>query len=138
MGTDITAYFEIRIDDEWHFFGQVEFDRDYYLFALMADVKNNGEVKPIALPKGLPEDLSTPTILLLDYYNEYNKFGESWLSYKEILKVLAYINEESILGHKDVMTEHYNLGAFIERWEEIKLNPDYLVQDTRLVFWFDN
>lgn len=63
--------------------GPVPFDwRSYNLFGFLADVRNYSAIKPIAEPRGLPEDLK------LDADDEF-KFGDhsySWLSVIELLE----------------------------------------------------
>ena len=58
-------------------------DRDYNLFAALADVRNYDRVIPIDKPRGLPEDVSK------DVYNESLRWesdghSHSWLTAKEL------------------------------------------------------
>jgi len=71
MGCDIHAHLEIKVVNketkkpEWVYYSPVEISRDYHLFALMADVRNNRDepVEPIVKPKGFPKDASFLTRL---------------------------------------------------------------------------
>lgn len=66
MGADIHGVFQRRVNDEWlDVPSEYTWDRHYALFALLANVRNGfgfagvvtGQaVKPIATPRGLPDD----------------------------------------------------------------------------------
>ena len=66
MGCDIHPHIEIEhpVDPEkdYHYtgyFGKLNLERDYYMFSLMADVRNDGTVPVIIPPRGIPDDMST-------------------------------------------------------------------------------
>jgi hypothetical protein len=59
MGCDIHCYLEYKTPswNAWQSFGgRTRVDRNYQLFALLADVRNGGQVSPVADPRGFPED----------------------------------------------------------------------------------
>lgn len=66
MGTDIHGVFEAKIDGQWKAVpSNYDFDRDYLLFAYLANVRNGFgfagipthiPVPPISEPRGFPED----------------------------------------------------------------------------------
>ncbi len=77
MGIDITMFTEKRRDGRWNpadplvkneyygpereplFYRQESYNgRNYALFAMLAGVRNRYYIVPLALPKGLPQDLS--------------------------------------------------------------------------------
>lgn len=80
MGCDIFEYFEVYQNGRWerlevlptipnwddlppaqevaYWSLPLYLDRDYRLFAILANVRNYNGIQPIALPRGLPEDLS--------------------------------------------------------------------------------
>lgn len=67
MGCDIHAYIEYGPSPverelgtkEWvGFFGAIHLDRDYSLFAALSDTRNDGDIEPIAEPRGLPATVS--------------------------------------------------------------------------------
>lgn len=93
MGTDVHAFFEARTDGGWKRVQSAwEQNRHYFLFSWLADVRNGfgfagtptySPVKPIAAPKGLPDDFK------LDEDGEGGEYvGDhsfSWLTADEIL-----------------------------------------------------
>lgn len=112
MGTDISMYAEVRKNKQWAKVGKVfkntwysserpesEWntpftdhpydDRNYDLFAILADVRNgfgfarsktsNG-FNPIAEPKGLPDDITKEVKKLLEDWG----YGYSWFTLKEL------------------------------------------------------
>lgn len=61
MGCDIHFFIEKKNErGKWDFVGEVDIDRNYALFTILAGVRSrhNGFLTPISQPKGLPEDLS--------------------------------------------------------------------------------
>lgn len=73
MGCDIHLYVEVIKDGAWvsadtwkiedgdkviPYGSRFYSGRNYWLFAMLADVRNNGEVNPFSPPRGLPPDMS--------------------------------------------------------------------------------
>jgi hypothetical protein len=54
------SYYSNRVRYVWYG------DRNYNLFAILADVRNDFDFKPIAGPRGLPDDLSAEVVKLTD------------------------------------------------------------------------
>lgn len=106
MGTDIHLAIEVRTNGVWHpvklteaqwasapvFPGYNWFIRSYDLFAILAGVRNGrafagfktGEgFRPIAEPRGLPNDLSSELQALasdkVEYEDAQERFGTGWL-----------------------------------------------------------
>lgn len=136
MGTDITMYAEVRRNKQWAKVGKVfkntyyladrpetEWntpltdhpydDRNYDLFAILADVRNghgfagcrtSKGFNPIAEPKGLPDDITPEVAEMLDDWG----YGYSWFTLKE-LKDYDW-NQTAI--HVGVLTE--------EQYKEMK------------------
>ncbi|WP_139997451.1 hypothetical protein [Paenibacillus paridis] len=152
MGTDIHVYIEQRINkdqtewisvDEWlytPYLGGVGVqkhlweDRNYLLFAILADVRNRYNIHPISLPKGLPDNASPEVKNQSDIENE-DAHTRSWLTLKELLEY------DWMQKMEDDNNEMFSLEAlvipfvneFIPRLSEIG-EPE----NVRMVFWFDN
>ncbi|WP_052350317.1 hypothetical protein [Paenibacillus gorillae] len=156
MGTDIHVYIEqktIKNDnplmtewnsiDEWSndpYFEVTEVrkkywtDRNYLLFAILANVRNRYNIQPISLPKGLPDDVSPKVKIRSDEENG-DAHTRSWLNLKELLE---YDWQQKI---EDDGNQIFPLEAlvipfvneFIPRLSKID-KPE----NVRMVFWFDN
>lgn len=97
MGTDIHGVFERRHNGKWERIEtEYSFGRHYFLFACLAGVRNgfgfagvptHSPVRPIAEPRGLPEDLNYSE--KDGYANEpdfwFGDHSHSWLTGEEIL-----------------------------------------------------
>lgn len=74
-----------RVDWEYPF-GRAFGDRNYYLFAVLADVRNYGDAfVPIAEPRGLPEDVSIKIKRISDYWGG-DGHSHSYFTLKELLE----------------------------------------------------
>lgn len=135
MGTDVHAAFQRKVlgsspaEDRWEYIldHKYEGDRDYFLFAWLADVRNGygfagcdlgDKIKPLALPRGLPDGITRR-----DYppesdtddnwwnseaYQEWNQAGGSlgdhsfsWLTSTEIIegsKNFNAVNKRGVLS----------------------------------------
>lgn len=123
MGCDIHVFIEAKINDQWHLVDMPHIDRWYSLFARMADVRNYGDVVPISQPRGVPEDASVPSKILLE---DSDYHSHSWLSSKEWESLL----EED--GYSDRELWSVVNGNISETYR------DKRIQDYRVLFAFDN
>ena len=107
----------------------VEFyhNRNYYVFAVLADVRNYEDFRPISQPRGLPEDVSDAVRHLA---NDTDDDGDIWLgdhsfSWLTLTELQAYPWD----------TE--SAGDFVERFipELAKIGAP---EDVRIVFGFDS
>lgn len=58
MGCDIHSNWQLKNNnDDWETVEELDCWRNYTLFAILANVRNNGFVIPISEPRGLPKDL---------------------------------------------------------------------------------
>lgn len=144
MVYDIHAYWEIKLNGKWYVYDQPRFKQNYALFAKMANVENDGTVEPISLPKGLPQDASEVVKFEAEWWGNDGYF-HSWLDSKEI--------EELYQFHVELY-ERENMDTYLVDWEEwgyvcdcnwadfyrYKDKIGYLkvIEDIRLVFWFDS
>lgn len=156
MGTDIHVYIEQKIIkndnplmtewisvDEWINDPRLEImevrqryweDRNYLLFAILANVRNQYNIQPISLPKGLPDDVSPEVKKQSDEENG-DVHTRSWLTLKELLEydwqqTMEDDNEE-IYPYEELVIPF--VSEFISRLSKID-EPE----NVRMVFWFDN
>ena len=102
--------------------------RNYTLFGLLAGVRNY-DIKPIASPRGFPDDASKSII------QEYNYCGSeahsaSWLTLAELMNAAR--------THPDLLNDLVaELHTYFHR---VFPNPAPLItqNELRIVFWFDN
>ena len=87
MGTDIHGQFQRKSGHQWISLsdGLTCGDRDYLLFAVLADVRNDisCHVEPIAHPRGFPDDYVFPDD---DEHWIDETHSKGWLSGEEMLK----------------------------------------------------
>lgn len=145
MGTDIHVHAELLVGGEWLYYREIDIDRDYKLFSLMADVRNDrrnqfdGYVEPIDQPRGLPENISLMTKMHRDDFGE-DGHSDSWLSYPEILQVIRFMKQVGtyILWGEWTPQIGRLFGNSWERWkDEPEGYPDE-IKDIRWIFWFDS
>lgn len=158
MGTDIHVYIEQKkfknenstmfkwiSVDEWiydTFSEEMEVpfskrywkDRNYLLFAILANVRNRYNVQPISAPKGLPDDVSPEVKNQSDEENG-DAHTRSWLTLKELIE---YDWQQTMEDDNEVISPYEELvipfvSAFIPRLSKID-EPENI----RMVFWFDN
>ena len=124
MGCDIHECVERkRKYTYWQNCGSLDIERWYQLFSKLAAVRmpKDSEIRPIAYPKGLPEDCN---LIFQTYANQWIPDGHShsWLTLKE-LKI----------------DNHPFLQEIIQQMEKIKIVWSITSdEDIRLVFFFDN
>lgn len=116
MGCDIYLFVEVEHDgnwnsvDEWETedgYKSVAYEKQYYngrnydLFALLANVRNYNDVKPIKCPVGLPDDVSDQVMQKSESYGS-DGHSHSYLTLKELIdfdwdqsiKEAGYMNNE--------------------------------------------
>lgn len=154
MGCDIHIHAERREDDHWAYApmkGKPLGSRSYGVFGFLANARNYSAIRPIAMPRGFPEDASGTTRSAYDWWG-CDAHTPSWLTIEELL---AYDYEQQIEDRRYTRQEapnffngaatcepgdgkHMTLREFLgERFfEDLKLLSDGGAQ--RIVFWFDN
>jgi hypothetical protein len=103
--------------------------RWYYLFAILAGVRNQWGIKPIADKKGFPLDASDEVREEYEYW-DFSGHSHSWLTLKEIEEWDGW--DSATQDVRDNFTK-----TTIERMQE-KLTTSVTSDDVRMVFWFDN
>ncbi|MFB9990617.1 hypothetical protein ACFFLM_01260 [Deinococcus oregonensis] len=159
MGTDIYERWEIRQEGRWQevelvppfdwetatdeeeavLFAHPAFlDRDYRLFAVLADVRNTFGVRPIAPPRGLPQDASATNRLHFAELHSYEFYGLSFVTLSELL---AYDWQQIITDSRRIWLPPESLWTAAEPFTTITL--PYLrtlvenTDDLRMIFTFD-
>lgn len=139
MGCDIHAFTEVKIRGVWHCHSVLSVPRTYRLFGRMAGVRNwDPAVAPIALPRGLPDDISA-VVRLYAVCWEGDAHSHSWLTASE-----AGAIESEHGGRKpgDPPLFGYVFGNPIDTMvkypDDVERERDHGFEDARLVFFFDN
>jgi len=125
MGCNIHGYVEVnRNGRRWEpWLIEPYLDRDYRVFAKLANVRNYGEIEPIAEPRGFPENISNEMQELYESL-EGDAHSMSWVTAQELLFGLATIEME-IEWHVFV-----DLVKVLIRF--------FRIENVRFVFFFDN
>ena len=107
---------------EWN--KQLYSDRNYYLFGILADVRNRGGVEPINYPKGIPDDASSGYRYMCEQWDG-DAHSHSYFTLDELLNI-----------HWSEYDYDY-IGGFMETLEKMKeIDEDTL--SVRCCFFFDN
>jgi hypothetical protein len=159
VGTDIYERWEIRREGRWEavelvpafdwetatdeeeavlFAHPALLDRNYPLFAVLADVRNTFGVRPIAPSRGLPPDASEISRLHFAELDAYELYG---LSYVTLSELLAYDWQQVITDSRNAWLPPESLWTAAKPFTMITLpylqtlveNPD----DLRMIFTFD-
>ena len=113
-------------DGNWHVPYDLEFygNRNYYIFSILADVRNGSGVEPINYPKGIPDDASTGYLYICDQWDS-DAHSHSYFTLEELLNVdWSQYDSEYI-------------EDFMEALEKMKkIDEDPL--NVRCCFFFDN
>jgi hypothetical protein len=127
MGCDIHTYVEALIDGEWIFLCELDLGRDYALFSVLANVRNYDGIECVSGDhKGFPESASD---VVRDKYERWGDDGHSH-SFLDLYE----ISDARILYEDEV--EPGSWPEDLERLSKIQEIP--YIEDTRIVFWFDN
>lgn len=142
MGCDIHIYAERRVGNKWHNcdyyvpslnerwrdnFERVETcgNRNYALFATLANVRNYGNTDYICEPKGLPKDVSD--FVLDEYEDEYGDLHSC--SYLTLQELIDFSNEGHPLKRRGMLSPQQQAeldeGILPEHWCQGTSNPDF-------------
>ncbi len=111
---------EWRIDWNDEYYG----DRNYYIFGILADVRNDGGVEPIDYPKGIPDDASYGYLYKCEQWDS-DAHSHSYFTLDELLNVDWSEYEPGYID--DFMKT-------LEKMKEIDNDP----LNVRCCFFFDN
>ena len=110
-------------DDRWVHVERY-WSRNYYLFSILADVRNGGDVEPISYPKGIPRDASSGYKYSVKQWDS-DGHSHSYFTLQELLDVDWNVYEKEYLEN------------FLNVIEELKsIDPD--LNKVRICFFFDN
>lgn len=150
MGCDIHIYVEAKREGKWvsvdkwipfpypdestegrmwvNYEDRIYCDRNYEVFAALADVRNDGNIRPISAPKMLPSDISHEVKNEADHWvmdgHSYSHFtlaeleAVNWSGYDRFIWIKKQICD----------------GIMITLREKSNGDPESI----RIVFWFDN
>lgn len=113
-------------DSNWHIPWDLEYynNRNYYIFSILADVRNSGEVEPLGYPRGIPNDASIGYLYKCGQWDS-DAHSHSYFTLEELLNV-DWSQYDS-----DYIEE---LMETIEKMKEIDDDP----LNVRCCFFFDN
>ncbi len=130
MGCDLHVHVELMINGLWEHYQHLDPPRNYAVFSLMANVRNDGSITPFKEPSGLPENITQ--ITKIDYENENYRSASSF-SQEEIKGFAARLWDEFKIDLEEYL-EAYLFGNTYGHKESLLPN----INDVRFVFWFDN
>ncbi|MED1801822.1 hypothetical protein [Brevibacillus porteri] len=108
---------EMETKELWVYEGWLYKERNYALFAMLADVRNNYDYKPICQPKGLPGDISDVVGKEAARWEE-DGHNHSWLTLQELL------------------TYDWDQTTTITGWVEKNVADKYRQTGKRPSYWF--
>ena len=139
MGCDVHLHVEIKVEGEWRHYNHPKVDRNYNLFSRMASVRNHGDIEPISLPRGLPEDVTFTTGLDVAHRGT-DGHSHSYLDSAEIaeLQEWAVSQEWGSGAFWFADTFGFLFGNLLEGFARYPDERLGFLEDVRFVFWFDN
>jgi len=145
MGCDIHIHAEVKIEGQWHHYGILRADRNYALFARLANVRNDEEdpIPPIAEPRGIPADATFLTMFDVKKWDG-DGHSHSWINADEIASLPEWVKGYAKKNGFDVpfFWESNQFGfLFGNNWSDFRNYPDSFpagLEDIRFIFFFDN
>lgn len=119
MGTDIHCQIEMHRNGRWRRQGELDLDRNYTLFAILAGVRGGGEITPIAEPRGLPTDLD-PRPFADDECEPYGDHSFSWLTLAELraFNWSQQVPHQGVIPLRDVDDRHASMWETYDAWRK--------------------
>lgn len=161
MGCDIHAFIERKTNENWRMFAKLNLNRDYRLFASLADVRNCYDIACPTKPKGLPADLSwrvkdACTLFVVDEEEADRGYVTKLEADEWLRRGISVMMEEKRISNPDWHTPSWLILSEIN-----KAHAEYIEKTghtdgelstiavmleelgkaydgARLVFWFDN
>lgn len=109
-------------DDKWWLVPIFD-DRNYELFATLADVRNYGYIKPISDPRGLPEDIHYITKELADSWGD-DGHSHSYYTLKELMD---YMTNDPTITYSGMISEAQRINL-----DKYNIYPTSWCQETTM------
>ncbi len=141
VGCDCHEVIEIQINGKWFCIGGLTLNRNYYLFSVLANVRNDNDDPMECVSgdaKGLPDSMDKMSVFLMSYGNtesiekeldDPDHHSHSFLNVKE-LEEAKEIYEEYL---KD---KGWKFPEQLSNLKDLLKIPE--VEDARFIFCFDN
>ena len=119
--------------ERWKQSYPIQYDRDYYFYGVIADVRNYLELEPISKPRGLPKDVSPGT-----------KYDSDQMGGDAHSHSYLYANELRDYDWMQIIPDGRMLIDAINSTHKALLllvrffSHEYSDSRVRIVFWFDN
>lgn len=164
MGCDIHLFTEKKVNGKWADQNtDLEVDRNYDLFSILADVRNYNNIVPISEPKGIPADADEPFKKESDRMDD-DGHSHSYLTLQELLDYLPNVSDKQSGMISAEQAERLEAGELPTSWSRSTSTPGYVYRewqsrdeslqdvvnklndlkgdlpetDIRIVFFFDN
>lgn len=124
--------------------------RDYELFSVLAGVRNRLDIRPIAPPRGVPEDVGEAVRAAWNAARHYPDIHTaSWLSLRELLDFdwdqslihlslrdnePSRLHSQNFLTYREAVSDNNFINRGLGELQTLVENP----ADLRMVFWFDS
>lgn len=101
--------------------------RNYSLFGVLADVRNDSHNKVISYPKGLPKDVTIQTQKESEGWGE-DVHSHSWLTLRELLKAEAQLvdTKEQGMLEPEMYKDFIKNGTLPTEWCKLTNQEDYI------------
>ncbi len=140
MGCDIHLHIEMKVKGKWLHYGCPSMDRDYRLFAKMANVRNYHGIDPISEARGFPCDGVSEVTAVCYAHDKPDVHDISWLTKTEIEELTGWYESKhtwDVVGHRDWKCwNHHCIKSYL-CGNNITSSVEG-IEDVRFVFWFDN
>jgi hypothetical protein len=141
MGCDIHGWFEVYWRKKWIATHQIPSNRNYFLFAIFANVRNyEDKLIPICDARGLPHDISIKALEDSDQWNG-DGHSHSYLDYQELINydiMEAWFDTNPIVRDIEWGMPTKYIMEYLDHFRDIANKYKVSTSKVRMVFWFDN
>ena len=144
MGADIHGVVQTRRKNnpeaKWVNELEVESSRNYWLFSVLADVRNHNDFTPVDNPRGLPGDFELYDLSVTLYWNDIEVWmgDHSFTHYtpRELLDWDGWDQVGGELGDRGTVREACHV--FLKWLEYVEAKYTNIHKDVRIVIGFDS